>query len=109
MYVDVLSAAMDTWNVELTGDALLDYVVNCRAQLLRVGAREGRSADDSLAVEVTYDRALIRLCDDVGVVTSVADFAHPRSERGHLEDRLSGQAGIDLPSLCRDRAADAQT
>src|SRR3974390_3628081 len=102
MYVDVLSAAMDTWNVELTGDALLDYVVNCRAQLLRVGAREGRSADDSLAGEVTYDRALIRLCDDVGVVTSVADFAHPRSERAHLEHSLSGPPGIHMPPRVRD-------
>jgi hypothetical protein len=109
MYVDVLSAAMDAWKVDLTGDALLDYVVSCREQLLRGGARQGRPANDSLAVEVTYDRALIRLCDDVGVVTSVADFAHPRSERSRVEDRLSGQAGIDLPSLCRDRAADAQT
>jgi len=108
MYVDVLSAAMDAWNVELTGDALLDYVIACRAQLLLTGVGQGRPANDSLAAEVTYDRALIRLCDDVGVVTSVANFADPRSERNRLEDTLSGRAGIDLPSLSRARATDGR-
>jgi hypothetical protein len=108
MYVDVLSAAMDAWNGDLTGEALLNYVVSCRANLLTAGAGTGRSANDSLVTEVTYDRALIRLCDSVGIVTSVANFADPRSERNRLEDMLSGREGIDLPSLSRARAAHAR-
>jgi hypothetical protein len=106
MYVDVLSAALDAWNRELTGEALLDYVVTCRAQLLCAGASQRRPANDSLAAEVAYDRALIRLSNEVGVVTCVANFADPRSERNRLEDKLSERAGIDLPSLSRARDAE---
>ena len=33
MYVEVLSGAIDGWDTELSGDALVDYVLSCRAAL----------------------------------------------------------------------------
>ncbi len=106
MYVDVLSGALETWTGEQSGNALVDHVVACRVHLLlTTRTSQGRSTYDFLAAEVAYDRGLIRLCQDVGVMTSVANFADPRSERSRLEDLLTAQAGIDLPALARKRAA----
>ncbi len=34
MYVDILSSALDSWVDELTGSALVDYVLECRAEML---------------------------------------------------------------------------
>ena len=31
MYVDILSSALDTWSIKLTGAALVDYALVCRA------------------------------------------------------------------------------
>lgn len=107
MYVDALSGALDAWDGELSGDALVDYVVACRAHLLlATGTGQGHSAYDFLAAEVAYDRALIRLCKDVGIAASVADFADPRPERSRLEGMLTARMGIDLPALARNRAVD---
>ena len=44
MYVEVLSGAMDRWDTELSGEALVDYVLSCRAALPAqdLGAGSGR-------------------------------------------------------------------
>ncbi len=105
MYVDVLSAALEARAGTLSGTALLDHVVACRAQLLAAGDGQAESAYDCLAAEAAYDRALIWLCDEVGVATAVANFADPNSERNRLEARLVEAAGIDLPALTRARVA----
>lgn len=103
MYVDVLAGAFDAWDTDLSGEALLDYVVTCRSVLLATGAGRGHSAQDLLAAEVAYDRALIRLCDALGIAARIDSFADPRRERSRLESQLSA-AGINLPSLSRARA-----
>lgn len=103
MYVDVLTDALRVSKGGLTGEALVDYVVASRVQML--SARQGRtpSAYDLLAVDIAYDAALIRLCDDLGVPTGVADFANPLVERARIERVLLESCGLDLCALSRSR------
>ena len=42
MYVDILSSALDTWVDELTGTALVDYALVCRAEMLGVSPHQRR-------------------------------------------------------------------
>ena len=102
MYVDILSSALDTWVDELTGSALVDYVLECRAAMLSSGPHRGDTAYSSLAVEIGYDRALIKLCETSGVTVMATSFAHPREERARLEGELAA-SGVDLPALARHR------
>jgi hypothetical protein len=102
MYVDILSSALDKWVDELTGDSLVDYALNCRAEMLGVGPHHGDTAYSSLASEIAYDRALIKLCETNDVAVTSTSFAFPRQERARLEHELA-MAGIDLPALARGR------
>jgi hypothetical protein len=95
MYVELLSNYSDGWREDLTGSDLLEYAVNCRAEMLSSGPAKGGSAYSALALELGYDRALIRMCTTKGIDALAADFAHPRQARTHLEQELAG-AGIDL-------------
>ena len=63
MYMDILSSALDTWVDELSGRALIDYALSCRAEALAVGPHRGDTAYSCLAAEIAYDRALIKLCE----------------------------------------------
>jgi hypothetical protein len=103
MYVDVLSNALRAWNSELTGDALVDHVVDSRDHMLSARLGGPPSAYDLLAAEVAYDRSLIHLCNDLGVVTRVADFANPLTERTRIERVLAESRGLDLGALSRAR------
>ena len=102
MYVDILSRALDCWVDELTGSALVDYVLACRAEMLETGPRIGDTAYSSLAADVAYDRALIKLCETNYVTVTATGFAFPRQERVRLERELA-TCGIDLVALARRR------
>jgi hypothetical protein len=97
MYVEVLSGAMDTWDTELSGEALVDHVLSCRAALPDRGLGAGVWSEATLVAEVAYDRALISLAVEYGVDVTPTNFVHPRIERERLEFAL-GQRGLDLTS-----------
>jgi hypothetical protein len=100
MYVEVLSGAMDRWDNGLSGDALFDYVVTCRAALPEQDLGAGVWSESSLVAEVAYDRALISLAAEQGVDVTPTNFVHPRIERDRLELVLA-QQGLDLASPLR--------
>lgn len=100
MYVEVLSGAMDRWDNGLSGDALFDYVVTCRAALPARDLGAGVWSESSLVAEVAYDRALISLAAEHGVDVTPTNFVHPRIERDRLELVLA-QRGLDLASPLR--------
>jgi hypothetical protein len=62
----------------------------------------GESASLALAAEVSYDRALIKLCTANGIAADVVGFSHPGAERARLERELA-TAGIDLAAFARGR------
>jgi hypothetical protein len=102
MYVDILTSALDGWGDELNGDALIDYALECRAEMLKVGPKHGDTAYSSLAAEIAYDRALVRLCETKNVTVFATNFSSPRRERSRLERQLAS-SGIDLTALGRRR------
>jgi hypothetical protein len=104
MYADILSSALDTWVDELSGRALIDYALSCRAEALAVGPHRGDTAYSCLAAEIAYDRVLIKLCETNNVPVMAASFAYPREERARLEAELA-IAGVDLAALGRRREA----
>lgn len=103
MYVDILASSLDSWVDELTGTALVDYALVCRAEMLGAGPHRGDTAYASLAAEIAYDRALIKLCETNGVAVQATSFDFPRQERARLERELA-VAGIDLAALARRRS-----
>jgi hypothetical protein len=100
MYVEVLSGAIDGWDAELSGDALVDYVLSCRAALPARDLGAGVWSEVSLVAEVAYDRALINLAAEFGIDVTPTNFVHPRIERERLELALA-QKGLDLVSPVR--------
>ena len=99
MYVEVLSRAMDRWDTELSGDALVDYVLSCRAALPAQGLGAGVLSEATLVAEVVYDRALISLAAEHGIDVAPRNFVHPRIERERLEFELA-RRGVDLEGSC---------
>jgi hypothetical protein len=51
----------------------------------------------SLAAELSYDRALIKVCEAHSIDTTTRRFSHPKEERARLERELMA-IGIDLAS-----------
>ena len=100
MYVEVLSGAMDRWDTELSGDALVDYVLSCRAALPAQDLGAGVVSEATLVAEVVYDRALISLAAVHGIDVAPRNFVHPRVERERLEFELARQ-GVDLEGPVR--------
>ena len=105
MYVDILSEALEGWSVELTEEALVHYVLACRAMLPSQEPGAGGSAHESLIAEVSFDRALISLAAANGVDVSPRNFLYPQIERRRLETALAAR-GIDLEVLSRQHAPD---
>jgi hypothetical protein len=103
MYVDVLSEALRTKDGGLTGDALVSHVVESRRNVLSARVDRTLSAYDLLAAEAAYDLSLIRLCNDLDILISVADFANPLTERARIERKLAESRGLDLSALSRAR------
>lgn len=100
MYVEVLFGAIDDWDTELSGDALVDYARACRTALPNQDLGAGVWSESTLIAEVTYDRALIHLAAEHGVDVTPTNFVHPRIERERLELALA-QRGLDLASPVR--------
>ena len=100
MYIEILSGAMGAWDTELSGDALVDYVLSCRAALPAEDIAAGVWSLATLVAEVVYDRALITLAVDYGVEVVPTNFIHPKIERERLELELA-KRGLDLRSPVR--------
>jgi hypothetical protein len=101
MYVAVLSGAMERWDTELSGDALIDYVLSCRAALPAQDLGAGVWSEVALVAEVMYDRALISLAAEHGIDVAPRNFVHPRIERDRLEFELA-RRGVYLEVPARD-------
>jgi hypothetical protein len=100
MYVDLLTSALEGTQEELSGDALVDYALTCRSDMLASGSHQGSSAYSALANEIAYDRALLKLCAARDIAVVAANFSFPTRERNRLEVELA-QAGLDLAALSR--------
>lgn len=100
MYVDLLTRALDDWNSDLSEEALLDYVLSCRLDMLISIPRYEHDAYGALAAELAYDRSLIKLSATKGISADVAWFFRPNEERRRLEHALT-DAGVDLTDLTR--------
>ena len=95
MYADILSSVLSDWVDELSGEALIDFAQVCRAQMLE-SARD--TAAVALAAELSYDRALLKVCEAQGIGTSTRRFSRPGEERSRLEKELRAM-DIDLVTL----------
>jgi hypothetical protein len=95
MYSLILSSALDDWVDEPTGDALIDHALACRSEMLRPRDYQSESALITLAADVAYDRALLKLCEVHGIDVVHLTFMRPQEERADLEAALAG-AGLDL-------------
>jgi hypothetical protein len=102
MYAHLLLCAFDDWVDQLTGNALVEYAVICRVEMLASAPHSGAPGSLALAAEISYDRALIKLCTDNGIVADALGFSHPGAERARLEHDLA-VAGIDLTDFARRR------
>jgi hypothetical protein len=102
MYADLLTNALASWDGELNAGALFDHVLACRIEMLSATPSPGDDAYLTLAKEIAYDRALIKLCAAHGIVARAVDFAHPGEERSRLERALSDH-GVNLTELTRQR------
>ena len=76
---------------------LLANLLASRGRCRRDG-RSARSGAGTLATELDYDLALLRLCAAMGVDHDPQRFTDPGPERSRLELTLAG-AGIDLGAL----------
>ena len=68
-----------------------------------VDASRRSDAPSRIAMELEYDRALIRLCQLHAIVYDVARFDRPQLERRRLEDALEA-AGVDVRGAQRHGA-----
>lgn len=106
MYIDMLSSAVEAWDLDLGHEALLEHALECRVRMLATGTAHGASAYEALAAELAYDRALIHLCGDVGIGASPLAFDQPHAARVRLEQHLAEHADVDLVALSRTRPPD---
>jgi hypothetical protein len=89
MYVDLLTRALGNDETEARSeDLLLADVVSSRARLRAAKDDLATSAAESLARELAYDGALIRLCVAMAVPATPAWYFNPSSERTRLEQEL---------------------
>jgi hypothetical protein len=109
MYVDLLTRALGNDETEArSADLLLADVVSSRARLRAAKGDPATSAAESLARELAYDGALIRLCGAMAVAAIPAWYLNPGSERARLErelvDRGVALAGVGAGARTRTRA-----
>jgi hypothetical protein len=89
MYVDLLTRALGAGTEEHESmDLLLADLVHSRARLREADGRLAAPVAEALARELSYDGALIRLCESLRVPTTPERFAHPVGERARLEREL---------------------
>ncbi|HEV3188604.1 MAG TPA: hypothetical protein VGZ04_11265 [Acidimicrobiales bacterium] len=101
MYADLLANALANLDGEWSAEDLLEHVLACRLEMLSSTPLPGDDAYLTLAKEIAYDRALIKLCVTQGVEARAADFAHPGEERSRLERALIDH-GVNLAERARD-------
>ncbi len=94
MYAAILSSVLNDWVDELSGQALIDFAQVCRVQMIESA---GETAVIALAAELSYDRALVKVCAAHGIDVTTRRFTNPKQERVELEQELTA-LGIDLVS-----------
>jgi hypothetical protein len=104
MYAEILSQALNDWVDDLSGDALIEFALVCRVQMLD-SSLPGSAASTALSAELSYDRALVKLCEDHGIDVKYLSFSRPGRERARLERRLVA-VGVDLVGLSRSLRED---
>jgi hypothetical protein len=106
MYVELLSTVLEDESEDQNEDqnesGLFQVALDCRSRLLDIRWFGTATAQEALAIEVAYDRALIRLCTAHGIDVAPARFAHPQAERDRLEQGLA-TLGIHLDTFARRR------
>lgn len=100
IYADLLTNALASWGGELSGGALFDHFIACRIEMLGSARAPGENAYLTLAKDIAYDRALIKICAKNGIDARAVNFAHPSGERGRLERALFDH-GINLTAIAR--------
>jgi hypothetical protein len=101
MYSDLLTNALANMDGVWNADDLFDHVLACRAEMLSSKPSPGDDAYLTIAKEIAYDRALIKLCLTHGIVARAQDFTHPGEERRRLERALVDH-GVILTACTRD-------
>ena len=95
MYSDLLTRALGKGeDGHKSNDLLLADLVDSRVRLHVAGA--AAPVAEALARELSYDGALIRLCESLEVRATPEWFDSPRRERARLERELL-RRGILLP------------
>ena len=90
MYVDLLTRALGKGEEgHRSNDLLLADLVHSRARLRATEEDTRIPVAEALARELSYDTALIRLCESLRVPTGPAYFTHPVRERDRLEHELT--------------------
>ncbi len=97
MYTDLLVRAQDSLLQDLDGNALVWYAIERRSEMLASGPVARASAMATLAVDVAYDCALLKLCAMEDIAALPTDFSSPAQGRRRFELELKS-AGIDLTS-----------
>jgi hypothetical protein len=96
MYVDLLTRALGKGEEgHRSDDLLLADLVHSRARLRATEGDARIPVAEALARELSYDAALIRLCESRRVPTGPAHFTHPVRERARLEHELTAR-GVEL-------------
>jgi hypothetical protein len=96
MYVDLLTRTLGTDEAgSKSNDWLLADLVDSRARLRGVDGGPTTSAAESLARELSYDGALIRMCEALSLPASASRFTNPPQERQRLELELAAH-GVPL-------------
>ncbi len=95
MYIDLLTRALGKGEEgHRSHDLLMADLVHSRA---RLGVTNGATpVAEALARELSYDGALIRLCEALEVPATPDRFANPEHERSRLERELA-ERGVVLP------------
>jgi hypothetical protein len=101
MYSELLSRALDKGEEQhRSDDLLLAELVDSWVRLHAAG-REAPVAE-ALARELSYDGALIRLCESLEVRATPEWFESPRRERARLERELLRRGILLHPSQLQD-------
>jgi hypothetical protein len=102
MYSELLAACLrtvgNTFDVGEHGGSdgpLLHELAECRSRLEAARYTAASDAPSTIARQIDYDLALVRLCRVHGIACDPASFTHPPAERRRLEEALEA-AGADL-------------
>jgi hypothetical protein len=107
MYVDLLTRALGKGEgTDRSDDLLRADLIHSRARLRATEGDTRNPVAEALARELSYDGALIRLCESLQVSTGPDRFANPVRERARLERELTA-LGVELSTEAELEAAPA--